>query len=375
MGGFAPDIAPKAACARRGSRSCYGAPTGPRDRRDPDRPAGGRRRPDRGEGEHPAGLRRHAGGPGPRAGRRAADRDGVARTCRSRRTSAAGSTGSACTRPTEQPKHDEGPKLLAVGAEAGRPAHRARHQRDEPVHVAEPVRADRRAVRRDADPDRHGLRPVHRPRPRRADLRAVHQERSSSSPGRRRACRWRPEGGAHQSTVTPSLGIELPLLHFYEPTFGQEVVWSLLEGDARLRRPPPRLLDLPADVDPPDRPGARRPGPDAPRRGRVAAPDAGRRLPADRGVARRRPSCRRTRPIVQIVATGAIVPEADRGGATYLQKEEVAANVIVVTSAQRLFADLHDRRLGAIRDRTPGSARATSPPCSRRASVARRSSR
>ncbi len=39
-----------------------------------------------------------------------------------------------------------------------------------------------------------------------------------------------PEGGAHQSTVTPSLGIELPGLHGYEPAFAREVAWTLLEG-------------------------------------------------------------------------------------------------------------------------------------------------
>ena len=39
-----------------------------------------------------------------------------------------------------------------------------------------------------------------------------------------------PEGGAHQSTVTPSLGIELPGLRGYEPVFAREVAWTLLEG-------------------------------------------------------------------------------------------------------------------------------------------------
>ena len=39
-----------------------------------------------------------------------------------------------------------------------------------------------------------------------------------------------PEGGAHQSTVTPSLGIELPGLDFYEPAFAREVEWALLEA-------------------------------------------------------------------------------------------------------------------------------------------------
>ncbi len=38
------------------------------------------------------------------------------------------------------------------------------------------------------------------------------------------------EGGAHQSSVTASLGIELPHLLSYEPGFGQEVEWLMLEG-------------------------------------------------------------------------------------------------------------------------------------------------
>jgi pyruvate dehydrogenase E1 component len=39
-----------------------------------------------------------------------------------------------------------------------------------------------------------------------------------------------PEGGAHQSTITPSLGLELPQLNAYEPTFAKELGWILLEA-------------------------------------------------------------------------------------------------------------------------------------------------
>ena len=39
-----------------------------------------------------------------------------------------------------------------------------------------------------------------------------------------------PEGGAHQSVVTPALGIEIPNLRAYEPTFAREVEWTLLEA-------------------------------------------------------------------------------------------------------------------------------------------------
>lgn len=36
------------------------------------------------------------------------------------------------------------------------------------------------------------------------------------------------EGGAHQSFITPSIGMEMPNLVYYEPCFGQEVEWILL---------------------------------------------------------------------------------------------------------------------------------------------------
>ena len=39
-----------------------------------------------------------------------------------------------------------------------------------------------------------------------------------------------PEGGAHQSTITPSIGLELPEVVTYEPAFAAEVEWILLEG-------------------------------------------------------------------------------------------------------------------------------------------------
>ncbi|HEU5433626.1 MAG TPA: hypothetical protein VFU81_18305, partial [Thermomicrobiales bacterium] len=39
-----------------------------------------------------------------------------------------------------------------------------------------------------------------------------------------------PEGGAHQSAVTISLGTELPDLLFYEPAFAKEMDWTFLEA-------------------------------------------------------------------------------------------------------------------------------------------------
>ena len=39
-----------------------------------------------------------------------------------------------------------------------------------------------------------------------------------------------PEGGAHQSVITPGIGVALPDLAYYEPTFAREVEWILLAG-------------------------------------------------------------------------------------------------------------------------------------------------
>ena len=39
-----------------------------------------------------------------------------------------------------------------------------------------------------------------------------------------------PEGGAHQSMMTPSIGTEMPGLDAYEPCFGQELEWIMLSA-------------------------------------------------------------------------------------------------------------------------------------------------
>jgi pyruvate dehydrogenase E1 component len=46
-----------------------------------------------------------------------------------------------------------------------------------------------------------------------------------------------PEGGAHQSIVTPSIGIGQPGCTAWEPAFGQDLEWALLHALARLGRP------------------------------------------------------------------------------------------------------------------------------------------
>ena len=44
-----------------------------------------------------------------------------------------------------------------------------------------------------------------------------------------------PEGGSHQSVITPAIGIGLPDLAYYEPCFGQELEWILLSALDKIR--------------------------------------------------------------------------------------------------------------------------------------------
>src|SRR5262245_3667030 len=156
-----------------------------------------------------------------------------------------------------------------------------------------------------------------------------------------------PEGGAHQSMITTSLGIELPGLRSYEPIFAREVSWCLLEGIrgcldggdrfasyVRLTtRPIEQALAQPV-VD--------RPGEDG-WRDQVLA--GGYRLLEARSAAEPMPD---DSPMVQIVAAGPVLPEAIEA-VRRLHHEEVAANLIVATSAERLASGMHVRRLDAIR--------------------------
>ena len=53
-----------------------------------------------------------------------------------------------------------------------------------------------------------------------------------------------PEGGAHQSAITPSIGLELPDLTYAEPCYAQALDWLLCDGLARLSGPAAESLYL-----------------------------------------------------------------------------------------------------------------------------------
>ncbi len=108
-----------------------------------------------------------------------------------------------------------------------------------------------------------------------------------------------PEGGAHQSITTPSIGLEQPGCVAFEPAFAVEVTWCLLDGLARLGRPDGsstylRLSTAPGRPVPRRRAHRpRRPRTTPPRRRRRRLPAAPRRAPAagdDRRHGRDRPA-------------------------------------------------------------------------------------
>lgn len=156
-----------------------------------------------------------------------------------------------------------------------------------------------------------------------------------------------PEGGAHQSTVTPSLGIELPGLVSYEPCFAREVEWTLLDG---LRRCCDRetgtstylrLSTKPIDQQLLDEPLARI-GEDELARQVLAG---GYRI-IDRTTTT--PELPAT-DAVTIAAGGIMVPEA-MAAAARLHEEGIAATVINVASPDRLFDALRTARRAQLQD-------------------------
>ena len=135
-----------------------------------------------------------------------------------------------------------------------------------------------------------------------------------------------PEGGAHQSTFTPGLGITLPRLVSYEPCYAREVEWTLLEGIRRALNQEGstylRLSTVPVDQHrfPSDRPLLRE------------SVIGG----AYRIIDRRQETGYETENSVLLFACGVTVPGGCEAS-DLLLSEGVFASVINVTSADQLF--------------------------------------
>jgi pyruvate dehydrogenase E1 component len=134
-----------------------------------------------------------------------------------------------------------------------------------------------------------------------------------------------PEGGAHQSIVTPSIGIGQPGCTSWEPAFGQDLEWTLLRALARLGRPDGESAYFRLSTRPVDQALA---GDDA--------SDERRELVLAGGYPLRRAD---GQPAVTLVGMGAVMPEvlaaADALGAD--------TEVICVTSADLLHRALRAR--------------------------------
>ncbi|MDI2099609.1 transketolase-like TK C-terminal-containing protein [Ruicaihuangia caeni] len=134
-----------------------------------------------------------------------------------------------------------------------------------------------------------------------------------------------PEGGAHQSIKTPSIGLEQPECVSVEPAFAIEVEWLLLDAISRLGRQDGTSTYLRLSTRPVDQALAELPT--------DAAGRAQRRKHVVAGGYVLRPAAD---PHVRIAAMGAMVPEALEA-ASMLLLSGIRAEVVVVTSADKLF--------------------------------------
>jgi pyruvate dehydrogenase E1 component len=144
-----------------------------------------------------------------------------------------------------------------------------------------------------------------------------------------------PEGGAHQSITTPSIGIEQPGCVSYEPAFAVDTEWCLLASLARLGRPDGSSAYLRLSTRPVSQKLAAIPADPAARERRRRQVVAGayplRRASAASG------------PAVTIAVMGAVVPEA-LAAADRLDAAGTPADVICVTSPGLLFRALRARQ-------------------------------
>ncbi|WP_318307525.1 transketolase-like TK C-terminal-containing protein [Amycolatopsis solani] len=134
-----------------------------------------------------------------------------------------------------------------------------------------------------------------------------------------------PEGGAHQSITTPSIGIEQPGCVSYEPAFAIDTEWTLLAALARLGKPGGTSSYFRLSTRPVDQTLAAVPTDPAARERRRRQVVAGAYLLR-----------RASEPAVTLAAMGALVPDT-LAAAERLAQVGVEADVVCVTSPGLLF--------------------------------------
>jgi pyruvate dehydrogenase E1 component len=140
-----------------------------------------------------------------------------------------------------------------------------------------------------------------------------------------------PEGGAHQSITTPSVGLEQPGCVSYEPAFAIDVEWTLLASLARLGRPGGSSAYLRLSTRPVDQTLAA-----------VPTDPAGRERRRRQVVAGAYPLHRVEAPALTIAAMGALVPEA-LAAAERLAAQGIPTDVVCVTSPGLVFEAMQAR--------------------------------
>lgn len=144
-----------------------------------------------------------------------------------------------------------------------------------------------------------------------------------------------PEGGAHQSVVTPSIGVSQPGCVAWEPAFAQDLEWCLLHALSRIGRPGGESAYLRLSTLPVDQSLARIPADDA---GRAA-----RREGVLRGAYRLSSPAGGQVASVTLVGMGAAMP-AVVAAARRLDEHGAPAEVLCVTSADLVFRAIQARR-------------------------------
>ena len=155
-----------------------------------------------------------------------------------------------------------------------------------------------------------------------------------------------PEGGAHQSTITASVGMELPGVWFAEPAYATELDWLLCDAVRGLSDPEGESAYLRLSTRPIDQApfaaALERHGADSLRASVLA------------GGYRLRDGDPSLTTGVIIATSGAMAPEA-LAAADTLEEEGVAATVLIVSSADRLYRSWHRPLSGSVAAATPAS--------------------
>jgi pyruvate dehydrogenase E1 component len=140
-----------------------------------------------------------------------------------------------------------------------------------------------------------------------------------------------PEGGAHQSIKTPSIGIEQPGCIAYEPAFAVEAEWALLASMAQLGHESGRSAYLRLSTRPVDQSLAQ-----------VPADPAGRERRRRHVVAGGYILRRAEHPAATIATMGAMVPESLNAAAA-LAELGIDVDVVCLTSPGLIFEAMRAR--------------------------------